>query len=164
MQCEFCANPASVHLTTLTGMTKKVVHLCESCAKEKQIVVDAKAEHNIQAIVHLMLGQQLGPEAEELARLACPECGVKYMEFRGEGRLGCPNDYETFRRGLEPILKRVHRATRHVGKRPPHHESNRPRQADLFELHRQLRRAIDGEAFEEAPHLGDGIRAKEALE
>ena len=108
-----------------------------------------------------MLGQQLGPEAEELARLACPACGVKYMEFRSQGRLGCPQDYDTFHRGLEPILKRVHRAVRHTGKRPPHHEANRRGQHDLFELHRRLHQAIDGERYEEAGHLRDQIRAKE---
>lgn len=161
MQCQFCSNTATVHLTTLTGLKKKVVHLCEACAKEKQVVSAAKPELNIQALVHFLLGQQLGPEAEELARLACPHCGIKYMEFRAEGRLGCPHDYDAFRLGLEPILKRVHRAVRHTGKRPPHHEVNRGPQDDLYELHRRLRRAIDGEQYEEAAGLRDLIRAKE---
>src|SRR5437870_8020337 len=125
MQCQFCSNPATVHLTRVTGLKKKVVHLCETCAKQNEVVGATKSELNIQAVVHFMLGQQLGPEAGELARLACPECGLKYMEFRYEGRLGCPHDYEAFRTGLEPILKRVHRAVRHVGKRPPHHLANR---------------------------------------
>lgn len=161
MQCQFCPNPATVHLTSLAGSTKNVVHLCEACARKKEMVSDAKPELNIQAMVHFMLGQQLGPEAEELARLACSNCGVKYMEFRSEGRLGCPHDYEVFRRGLEPILKRVHRAIRHVGKRPPHHESNRQGQDDLYDLHRRLRQAIDGENYEEAGRLRDQIRAKD---
>src|SRR5205085_5408479 len=92
MQCQFCSNPATVHLTTLTGFKTKKVHLCEACAKKHQVVDSEQAELNIQAVVHYMLSQQLGPEAEELARLTCPECGIKYMEFRGDGRLGCPQD------------------------------------------------------------------------
>lgn len=161
MQCQFCPNPATVHLTTLTGFKKKVVHLCEACARQQQVMADAKQELNIKAAVHLMLSQQLGPEAGELARLTCPECGIKYMEFRGEGRLGCPHDYEAFRRGLEPILQRVHRAVRHLGKRPPHHLENRPLLAELYDLHRRLRLAVDGERFEEAANVRDLIRAKE---
>src|SRR5437660_247160 len=91
------------------------------------------AEMNIPAIVHLLVGSQLSPVEEELARLTCPHCGIKYMEFRGEGRLGCPHDYAVFRAGLEPILRRVHRATAHVGKSPPHHLDNRPAQAALYD-------------------------------
>ena len=161
MQCQYCTNPATVHLTTLSGFKKKVVHLCEACAQQQQVLSDSKPDLNIQAVVHYMLGQQLGPEAGELARLTCPECGIKYMEFRGEGRLGCPHDYEVFARGLEPILKRVHRAVRHVGKLPPHHRENRARLADLYDLHRRLRQAIDDEQYEEAAKLRDLIRAKE---
>jgi protein arginine kinase activator len=164
MQCQNCGNPATVHLTTLTGFKKKVVHLCEACAKQAEVVSDAKPEINIQAVVHFMLGQQLGPEAGELARLTCPECGIKYMEFRGQGRLGCPHDYDVFRLGLEPILKRVHRSTRHAGKRPPHYLENRRRFAELYDLHRRLLAAIDGESYEEASRLRDLIRQKETAE
>jgi protein arginine kinase activator len=162
MQCQFCSNPATVHLTTVMGDTTKKMHLCETCARKHQVVAEDKTELNIQAVVHYMLSQQLGPEAEELARLTCPECGIKYMEFRGDGRLGCPQDYETFRRGLEPILKRVHRAVRHVGKRPPHYLENRHRLGEMYDLHRRLRQAVDDEQYEEAARLRDLIRTKEA--
>jgi protein arginine kinase activator len=162
MQCQFCSNPATVHLTTLTGFKKKVVHLCESCAKKKEMVGDDKPELNIQAVVHFMLGQQLGPEAEELSRLTCPHCGIKYMEFRGQGRLGCPHDYEAFRLGLDPILKRVHRSVQHAGKRPPHYLENRERLEEMVDIHRQLREAIEREDYELAARLRDLIRQKEA--
>src|SRR5579871_1955349 len=103
MQCQLCSNPATVHLTTLVGFKKKSVHLCEACANKKELLIEDKPDLNIQAVVHFMLGQQLGPEAEELSRLTCPHCGIKYMEFRGQGRLGCPHDYDAFRLGLDPI-------------------------------------------------------------
>ncbi|MFL5339683.1 MAG: hypothetical protein ACJ8F7_05900 [Gemmataceae bacterium] len=163
MKCQFCDSPATTHLTKLTGLTeKKVMHLCDACARKQQALAGpAKAELNIPAIVQLLLGSQLSPVEEELARLACPHCGIKYMEFRGEGRLGCPDDYAVFRAGLEPILRRVHRATRHAGKRPPHHLDNRPAQAALYELHRRLRELIDTEQYEQAARLRDVIRQKE---
>jgi protein arginine kinase activator len=162
MKCQFCSNPATVHLTTLSGLKKKAVHLCEACAKQQQVIAPAKPELNIQAIVHFMLGSQLGPEAEKLAKLTCPHCGMGYMQFRQDGRLGCPHDYEAFQSGLDPILKRVHRATRHIGKAPRHRDQNLGRQVELYDLHRRLREAIDLEAFEEAAQLRDLIRQKEA--
>jgi protein arginine kinase activator len=165
MKCQYCSNPATVHLTTLTGLkTKKVVHLCDGCAKKHQVVTEPKPELNIPAIVHMLLGSQLDQTSEELARLTCPECGVKYMEFRSEGRLGCPADYDVFRTGLEPILRRVHRAVRHAGKKPPHRLQNLQRQAEMLELHHRLRQAVDSETYEEAARLRDVIRQKEALD
>jgi protein arginine kinase activator len=165
MKCQFCSNPATYHLTTLVNETeKKHVHLCEACAKQQQIVPEPHEPLNIPAIVHALLGPHLSPVSEELARLTCPECGIKYMEFRGDGRLGCPHDYDVFRPGLEPILKRVHRAVRHTGKQPPHHLHNRQRQAEMLHLHQRLRQAIVGENFEEAARLRDSIREKEAAD
>ena len=161
MQCQLCTNPATVHLSSLTGLQKKSVHLCEACAKKNSMIATGKSDINIQAIVHFMLGQQLGPEAGELARLTCPHCGIKYMEFRSSGRLGCPNDYEFFRMGLEAILRRVHRSVRHVGKRPPNERINRERFAEIYDLHHRLHEAIDREAYEEAALLRDRIRQKE---
>jgi protein arginine kinase activator len=164
MKCEFCENPATVHLNTLTGLTSKAAkHLCEACAKKHQVLAEPN-ELNIPAIVHLLLGSQLDQVSEELARLTCPHCGIKYMEFRSEGRLGCPSDYEVFRAGLEPILRRIHRADRHRGKSPPHHLTNRTRQAAMYELHHQLRQAVDAEQYEEAARLRDAIRLKETAD
>ncbi len=162
MQCQFCTQPATVHLTTIRDGQKVVQHLCEACARQHHLVEHSQAELNIKAAVHFMLMHQLGPEAEELARLRCPECGIKYMEFRVDGRLGCPRDYEALRLGLEPVLKRVHRATRHVGKRPPHHLDNRRRFNDLYELHRRLCQAVENEQYELAACLRDMIRARES--
>ena len=164
MKCEFCDNPATVHLTTLTGGEAKAAkHLCEACAKKHDVLAEPN-ELNIPAIVHLLLGSQLDQVSEELARLTCPHCGIKYMEFRGEGRLGCPNDYELFRAGLEPILRRVHRSARHHGKSPPHHLAYRTRQAEMYQLHHQLREAVDAEQFETAARLRDAIREKETAD
>jgi protein arginine kinase activator len=88
------------------------------------------------------------------------------MEFRADGRLGCPADYELFRAGLLPILQRIHRATRHAGKvprRPAATTESGPRAAaELLDLRQRLRRAVDSEDYERAAALRDLIRQKEA--
>jgi protein arginine kinase activator len=83
------------------------------------------------------------------------------MEFRHEGRLGCPHDYIVFRKGLEPLLDRIHRAMRHVGKRPRQGTTNNETQREVLELRRQLAEAVQQEAFEQAAQLRDSIREKE---
>ena len=101
---------------------------------------------------------------DELARLACPICGIKFMEFRAEGRLGCPHDYEVFRAGLKPLLERSQRADRHHGKRPARQQVNAQRQRELLDLRQQLREAVEREAYETAAKLRDLIRQKETAE
>jgi protein arginine kinase activator len=86
------------------------------------------------------------------------------MEFRAEGRLGCPHDYEVFRAGLKPLLERIHRSDRHVGKSPRHYSPNPVRETELIELRSQLRRAVEAEAYEEAARLRDLLRQKEATD
>jgi protein arginine kinase activator len=166
MKCQFCANPATVHLTRLVNKQKLEVHLCQACAEKHQ---SPASELSLSSILESLIGQHVSPMAEELGRLICPTCGIKYMEFRADGRLGCPADYEVFRAGLVPILQRIHRATRHVGKVPRRTTDrpgdDRPRggrsPADLLDLRQQLRRAVETEDYERAAALRDLIRHKE---
>jgi protein arginine kinase activator len=162
MKCQSCGSPATVHLTDIVDGHKKELHLCQACAEGQQLV--KQQELNLPAILQTILGQHLGPATDELARLTCPVCGIKYMEFRAEGRLGCPHDYEAFRTGLEPLLQRIHRAGRHVGKAPRRRPGPPAAQAELLALRRRLRAAVEAESYEEAAHLRDVIRQKEATD
>jgi protein arginine kinase activator len=149
-----------VHHTTIVGQKKKVVHLCQGCAEKKQLVTKQN-ELNLQAIVQSLIGQHID---DELARLTCPACGIKYMEFRAEGRLGCPHDYNVFRNPLQALVQRIHRAGRHVGKTPSRRPLSDGRQLELAELRRRVRDAVEREAYEEAARLRDLLREKEATD
>jgi protein arginine kinase activator len=162
MKCQFCDNPATVHLTDLVKKQKKELHLCQACAEQQHLL--KQSQLNLTVIVQTLLGQHVGPLPDELARLTCPHCGIKFMEFRAEGRLGCPHDYEAFRVGLEPLLERIHRAKRHVGKAPRRRGEDPQVLAQLRELRRQLREAVEVEAYEQAARLRDLIRQKEATD
>jgi len=159
VKCQICgSNPATVHLTDIVDSHKKEVHLCQSCAEQQHLV--NKQELNLPAILQNLIGQHLGPQTDELARLTCPACGIKYMEFRAQGRLGCPHDYEVFRGGLTPLLQRIHRSDRHHGKTPQRSVLPAQEQAELVELRRRLQHAIDREAYEEAARLRDLLRKR----
>ena len=160
MKCQNCDNQATVHLTDIVNKQKKELHLCQTCAEQQHLI--KHKELNLSAILQTLIGPHVGQVNDELARLACPHCGIRYMEFRAEGRLGCPNDYAVFRAGLEPLLQRIHRANRHVGKSPRHGRQDPVRLAELLDLRKQLRAAVEGEAYEEAARLRDLIRQKES--
>jgi len=162
MKCQSCPNPATVHQTVTVDGHKQELHLCQACAEQREFIKEH--ELNLPAILQTLIGQHIGQPTDELARLTCPVCGIMYMEFRNEGRLGCPHDYQAFRVGLEPLLRRIHRAGRHVGKTPRHRPDSAALQAELMELRGKLRVAIDAEAYEEAACLRDLIRQKEATD
>jgi protein arginine kinase activator len=155
VKCQYCSNPATVHLTDIVDKQKKELHLCQSCAEQQQLL--QHQELNLPQIIQTLIGPHVGPQ------LTCPACGIKYMEFRAEGRLGCPHDYAVFSECLEPLLQRIHRANHHVGKSPRRPVSE-GRQAEIRELRRQLRAAVDTEAYEEAARLRDLLRQKEATD
>jgi protein arginine kinase activator len=161
MKCQYCDSDATVHLTKVVKKVKQEVHLCQTCA-EKQFAAPA-SEMSLSTILQTLIGQHVSAQTEELSRLNCPTCGIKYMEFRADGRLGCPSDYDHFRVGLLPILERVHRATRHAGK-VPRRSGATARPADLLDLRQRLRKAVAAEDYELAARLRDAIRQKEATD
>jgi len=159
VKCQYCSKPATVHLTDIVNKKRRELHLCQECAEQKQLINNQ--ELNLSAIVQTLIGQHVAP-SDELARLTCPHCGIKFMEFRAQGRLGCPHDYEVFRVGLAPLLQSFHRAGRHVGKAPRNQPVDAQALTELTELRSQLRRAVEAEAYEEAARLRDLIRQKDA--
>ena len=159
MTCQRCPEKASVHLTETVNGERRELHLCVPCAREAGVALpDAAPGLALDAVVQNLIVTHVGELVGELASLTCPDCGLKFMEFRARGRLGCPSDYRVFARGLLPYIQRAHAATRHVGKvaRP------RPDAADRLRLRTQLRAAIDREDYELAARLRDRLRLKDA--
>lgn len=168
MKCQFCENLATVHLTKIVkaSKSKQEIHLCEKCARKHNLIPDQSTPHvDLKALLGLLIGPlQHQPQAgaEPLA-LTCPTCGLKYEQFRAEGRLGCPDDYEAFRTALEPLLDRIHRAQVHTGKLPLAVRL-RNRDGELKDLRRKMKAAAKGEMYEEAARLRDLIRQKEVTD
>jgi protein arginine kinase activator len=102
----------------------------------------------------------LGPMP--LATLTCPACRIQFMEFRNQGRLGCPHDYNSLRVGLEPLLKRLHRKLRHFGKRPLSKRLFTIPPERVIELRQNLQDAIAAEDYARAIDLRDQIRLMDA--
>lgn len=158
MICQRCQNEASVHLTERVDGKRQELHLCAGCARKVGLVLpDAPPDLGLESVVQSLIAKHVGELVGELAELACPDCGVRYMDFRVGGRLGCPQDYRVFSRGLLPLLQRFHGATRHVGKRA----RLRPGAAHRLRLRSQLREAVALEDYEEAAKLRDQIRLKD---
>jgi protein arginine kinase activator len=111
----------------------------------------------LDAVVQNLIVANVGELVGELAEMSCPDCGIKFMEFRAGGRLGCPQDYWVFTKGLLPLLQRYHGTTRHVGKTARRREGAK----DRLRLRTLLRQAIAHEEYEEAARLRDLLRDRD---
>ena len=158
MQCERCKkNVATVHLTEIIKNEKSEKHLCEQCAKEEGYTI--KTHVSLQDLLTAFISAH--GEAEDMAGITCPDCGMTYVDFRNEGRFGCPTDYDVFREVLDPLLEKVHGGMEHTGKLPTHASQSQRKQRQMMALRRLLREAVDREDYEEAARLRDQIKEME---
>ena len=153
-KCQKCPNPATLHITEVLGEGQfDELHLCEQCANK--YLYDgpkfAGAKGNVST------------ESEEgsVSQSQCPTCGIKFVDFRNSGRLGCPHDYEAFRDELVPLLENIHGDVKHCGKTPRRHPQSKELLGELIGLRTQRKHAVTKEAYEAAAKLRDQIKRLE---
>jgi len=162
MICECCHhNTATVHLTEIQQGEKKEIHLCEGCA-EKKGVSTVNPPLSVSDLLGGLMEHPVSSDIKDLLEQKCPHCGITYPEFRMRGRLGCPEDYEVFRKGLEPLLEKIHGGTQHIGKIPSNAGRDVERQKALRKLRYDLNKAVKLEAYEDAARIRDEIRRIES--
>lgn len=159
MKCQRCPKQATLHITdVLPDERWEEAHLCEECAKkylyEPQTVKKAAAVKGGEGAVE-------GGEPEAIGEKQCEACGLKFVEFRNHGRLGCAHDYDAFREDLLPLLESVHGDVKHAGKSPQRLPKGPGRQLEISQLRKKLDRLVADEKYEDAAKLRDRIRELE---
>ena len=163
MKCQKCDHrQATFHITDLVDGKPSELHLCEECAQEFLSPSAEEAAEVMPAMAGL-LAQHLavGETADQLARLdqrSCPVCSISFLEFRKQGRLGCPHDYVYFAEELEPLLMNIHDQVHHIGKVPKRCPQGADQQTQLIRMRREMKEAINSENYELASELRDQIR------
>src|SRR5208282_2196729 len=149
MKCQKCAKAATLHITEVLGEDQvEELHLCEECAHK--YLYEPQQQKS---------GTKLpGTASEELEEPAvlnreCQVCGIKFVDFRNSGRLGCPHDYASFREDLLPLLENIHGETKHCGKTPRRYPQAKKTEAELTQLRNRLKQAVTREDYEEAARL-----------
>jgi protein arginine kinase activator len=160
MVCNVCGqNEATIHLTEILNNQMVEVHLCETCAEQKG--ADFKSHFDFNKLLASLadFGAELKPE--RVAKLVCKNCGLTYEEFGRTGRLGCAQCYQSFDKLLVPLVKRIQRDVRHVGKVPAKAPGEAKQALELRDLQERLRKSIQAETFEEAARIRDQIQELE---
>ena len=154
MKCQRCTKAATLHITEVVNEDQfEELHLCEECAHKYLYEPQKGGGKGAVAVC--------GEETEDAGMLnrECPVCGIKFVEFRNSGRLGCPHDYQEFRDELLPLLENIHGdPPKHTGKVPRRLPHNKQMQSELVQLRKQLLQAVNKEAYEEAARIRDRIR------
>jgi protein arginine kinase activator len=159
-KCERCSSPATVHITEILGEGKfEEHHVCEPCYPKYQQESQGKPSGS------KALTTDSGSELDEalIGQQECPDCGIKFVDFRNSHRLGCARDYQVFQSELMPLLENIHGETRHVGKTPRNYPKTKQAEAELVQLRQRLKRAVEREDYEEAARLRDQIRVAEEI-
>ncbi|MBM3248451.1 MAG: hypothetical protein FJZ10_03390 [Candidatus Omnitrophica bacterium] len=161
MLCDICGKKqATVHLTEIVDEQMTELHLCDECAKEKSVQMEQQF-----GLADLLaglsdMGKQVKEEVSPVA-VKCLNCGLTYEDFRKVGRLGCSECYNTFRKYLSVLLKKIHGSNQHLGKTPTKIARPVKTKSSIQELKDRLQRAIQSEEFEEAAKIRDKIKELE---
>lgn len=164
MLCQQCQKKdANVHFTQIINGNKVEMYLCSQCA-------DKKGQFAFSPQINLgdflwgipdFINNDGFTQIEQPQKIRCDVCGMSFDDFRKTGKLGCPNCYKVFRENLNPILRRLHGNTEHIGKVPVKISHCIKYSDELEKLKAELAEAISKEEYEKAAGLRDQIRGLE---
>jgi len=165
MICENCqSKQATLHFTKIINGNKNEYHLCEDCAKEKgEMIPYNDSGFFFNNLLSGLLnfepmkehGQQMATSPEQLR---CKKCGLTFSQFKKTGKFGCHDCYNYFEPQLEPIFRRIHGNSQHIGKVPRRSGENIKLKKEISSLKDQLQQKVQSEEFEDAAKLRDKIK------
>ncbi|MGE5528549.1 MAG: UvrB/UvrC motif-containing protein [Patescibacteria group bacterium] len=165
MLCDRCRErQASVHITQIVNNKRLELNLCEACYQKEAGKFNFLVQHdlNFQDLLAGLLQFQAHEEKAEAGKGGqCGNCGLTYDEFGKVGQFGCGECYKHFAADLEPILRRIHGNTVHVGKVPKRTGGQVRVRKEIEDLKARLQEAVAREAYEEAAKLRDEIHGRE---
>ncbi len=164
MKCERCGkHDAAVKMTRIekTGQAVQIV-LCQSCAADaspfQKNIIHKQASFDL-LLKELLKQQQSSDPGEEFGGEVptCHSCGMEFTVYRKTFILGCAECYDSFEEWLEPDLRRLHRATRHLGEAPGGAGNTAALHDQVRTCREELKAAVELEDFERAAFLRDEI-------
>jgi protein arginine kinase activator len=166
MYCEDCKNkPATVHLTQVFNGQKTETHLCEECASQKSgLMFDPANKFSIPNLLGSLFGSSYSIQGMQpmATQSICPNCGMRFMDIKQGGKLGCSECYKTFSRELEAPLRRIHGNSQHLGKIPVRGGEKVLIKRQIETLKNQLQEAVRNEEYEKAAGIRDQVKEMEA--
>jgi len=165
-KCDKCDQPATNHSIVIIKGHKTQTHLCDLHAAE---IGDKSVDSPINELLtnYVKMSGQLSSggagkkkqvRRSRVGQLQCPECQMRFREFREKSLLGCPSCYKAFESQLASMLERAHEGgSQHVGKVPHRNGGGEQRQALVTRMRKRLDEAVEAENYELAAKLRDEL-------
>lgn len=154
MLCDNCGKrEANVKYSeNINGKTREL-NLCEECSKKLGIT---EIDFNMHIDFSSFFGQfmedfdtpEFMPLFNEVKALKCKNCGYTFDDIVNTGKLGCEDCYDVFEDKLDPIIKKIQGANRHVG-----------RIGKLLNESNQNKDSIKNESIKKQDKLNEGSKA-----
>ena len=182
MKCDNCGeNEANVKYTQIINGQKKKMFLCEKCSEELGI-------NNINFNMPIDFSSFLSDFFEDISNqsllsgvtnrineVICSKCGLNFNDFMNTGKFGCSNCYDDFEEKIDPILKNIQGANKHIGRLGKVIEGNEINNKDknikekikddkkikIEKLKQELKKAIKEERYEDAAKIRDELKKEE---
>ena len=167
MYCERCKkNEATIHLSEIIKDLKSEVHLCEQCARD--VGLNTKISNFTLTLPEMLTFLNVDEVNEFDGKKRCGTCGCDFIEYKRNGKLGCPDCYTQLADQLEPVMAGYHGEAKHCGKFPAfndgekhdyiHPERTECEPGTIRKLQAELDDAVREERYEEAAVLRDRIK------
>ncbi len=182
MMCDNCGKrEANVRYSENINGRKRELNLCEECSRKLGIT---HKDFNMPIDFSSFFGEfiedfttpEFMPLINEIKTLKCHTCGYTFEDIANTGRLGCGDCYEVFEQRLDPIIKRIQGANRHVGRigkivdnkieqkmqnqetKGENTKKQEKEENQLEKLQNDLKQAIKEERYEDAAKIRDKIK------
>ena len=168
MLCDKCKkNEATVHMTNYSGGKSVTTHLCDSCFREdhQHDALDKFGGNLAEILFNIEnFASKVKSGSEPNAQTvhpSCPQCGLTLKKLRsGNGRLGCPECYNTFSDLVKETIANVQNGSIHLGKRPKNSANDgnpAAKQDELRRLQEEIKKLVAAEKYEAAAACRDRI-------
>lgn len=178
MLCENCKKrEANVRYSENINGIRKELHLCEECSKKLGITDEINLKmptfdfsNLFGSFIEDISTSSFMPLLNEVRQIKCDSCGSSFDDIIDTGKYGCANCYDTFEDRMDPILKKLQGANRHIGRVGKISDNNIKfdkkveNQSDdnkIQKLEEELKQAIKEERYEDAAKIRDEIKRTE---
>lgn len=156
MLCTECKkNNATVFYTQTINGNKTELALCKECASNFGMPSTTSLFSDL-----FSLPFTLDSTPKTLKK--CSLCASTERDFIKDGKVSCPECYNTFKDELERAIKRIHGNVTHIGRAPSKYKKQNDKRNKLESLRKKLEELIKNEEYENAAKVRDQIRAIEA--
>lgn len=181
MLCDKCRErTATIYYTELVNGQLIEHHLCEKCAielagfeidKDTDITIGdvlsslltkfPMQSDSLKEIPENKIDDGASQDSDRKTVIKCENCNMTYDQFLREGRFGCPQCYQSFRKILVRSLKKAQQSDTHIGKIPEGFQSQASKIiSEMKEVDKKkilLQEAIEKEDFDRAVELREEI-------